>query len=253
MAARDAHSCSCSRTRLIHFSDPHRPGVLVAQEVNIILQPLAWIELSQALLDQRGWPPRSPRSRSRSLVSSRIASDGLACSGATVAAGIALVTRPNIGEHIFVMGRHAALEQLAHPALRADLGRGGDEQFHVGIGRNHRADVAAVEDRAAGLRGKFAAAARAARPDRRIGRNRSTRSATPARCAAPVVGRVEARARRTARNASNSLAGIAAPAPQIERDRAVKQAGIHVRQAEMRRRARAQSSPCRSRRARRRR
>ena len=37
-----------------------------------------------------------------------------------------------------------------------------------------------------------------------------------------------------ARAASNSLSGIAAPSPQVQRDRAVEQAGVHVRQAEMR-------------------
>ena len=47
-----------------------------------------------------------------------------------------------------------APSSFGEAALGADFGRGGDEQLDVGVGRDHRADVAAVEHRAALLRGE---------------------------------------------------------------------------------------------------
>ena len=52
------------------------------------------------------------------------------------------------------MRGHSALRELLEAPLGANLRRSGNEQLHVGVGRDHRADVAAVEHGAAGLRAK---------------------------------------------------------------------------------------------------
>ena len=142
---------------------------------------------------------------------------------------IAVIARADVGEHVLVMRGHSALEQLAHAALRADFGRGGDEQLHLGVGGDDRADVAPVEDRSAGLAGELPLAFEQCRADRRIGRDR--RGDARHRFAAQfLVGGVDAQ--HVARPQSLELvAGIAAPAPQVERHRAVEQPGVHVRQA----------------------
>ena len=122
-----------------------------------------------------------------------------------LAVGIALVARADVGQHIFVMRRHAAREQLAHAPLGADLRRGGDEQLHVGIGRDDRADVAAVEHRSARLAGEILLPLEQRRANRRISRHRR---GDPRHRLAPqfrVVG-VEPSSWQ-ARSASNSLDG----------------------------------------------
>src|SRR5262249_2948254 len=61
------------------------------------------------------------------------------------AALVALVAPPDIGEHLSFADRAAILDELEVTAPRALLGRGNDEQLHVGIGADDGADIATVE------------------------------------------------------------------------------------------------------------
>ena len=92
-------------------------------------------------------------STSSSLVSSKSAS-GACCSGATSRVE-SRSSRARMSASTSSSGRvMPAPELLLQPPLRANLRRGGDEQLRVGIGRDHRPDVAAVEHRSAGCRAK---------------------------------------------------------------------------------------------------
>ena len=68
------------------------------------------------------------------------------------AAGVPLVAGLDVGEDVGEVDVEAARLQLGEPALGANLRARGDEQFHLRLGRNHRADVAAIENGAAILR-----------------------------------------------------------------------------------------------------
>ena len=65
------------------------------------------------------------------------------------AVAIALVAGADVGEDVVEMDVEAHAPQFVEAAAGAHLGAGGDEQFRVGLGRDHGADVAAVEDGAA--------------------------------------------------------------------------------------------------------
>ena len=54
----------------------------------------------------------------------------------------------DVGQDVRLVGGLAASAQLQRATLRADLRRRNDENLHVGVGADHRADVAAVEHRA---------------------------------------------------------------------------------------------------------
>src|SRR6476619_4322043 len=58
---------------------------------------------------------------------------------------VTLVASADIVEDFGLGNRASGLRALTESATCALLGSGGDEQLHVGIGANHRADVAAVE------------------------------------------------------------------------------------------------------------
>src|SRR6516225_5264973 len=58
---------------------------------------------------------------------------------------IALVAPQQLGQDLALFGVLAAPTQLENAALGADLWRRHDEEFHVGAGGDHGADVAAVE------------------------------------------------------------------------------------------------------------
>ncbi len=144
---------------------------------------------------------------------------------------VALVTRVNIGQHLFEMGIQPALLELLQPAPGAHFRRRGYEQFHLGTGRNYRSDVAAIEHRAAGLRGEVLLPLEQLRAHAWIGGDRrgDARHRLAAELGIAVVGaEIVARAK-----GFELVARIAAPTPQIERDLPVEQAGVHVRKAEM--------------------
>ena len=144
---------------------------------------------------------------------------------------VASVTFFYLGIEGFEINPLAAGDELFVAPLGAGARIGDDEELDVGIGRDVGADVAAVEHGAAGLPGEGALALQKRRPDRRIGGN-ARRDLRYRLAPQFLIGRVEpqvaARAQRL-----ELVRRVAAPAPQVERDRAVKQAGVHVRQSEM--------------------
>ena len=86
-------------------------------------------------------------SMSRSVVSSTWASSA-ALSRAVARLRIALVPAQDVGEHLRLVDIGAGRAQLGGAPARPRLGGGGDEDLHLGIGKDDRADVAAVEHRA---------------------------------------------------------------------------------------------------------
>ena len=56
-----------------------------------------------------------------------------------------IVATADVGEHFVVVdGAHAPVDVLAHAAMRALLGRRGEEHLDRGLGKHHCADVAAL-------------------------------------------------------------------------------------------------------------
>ena len=61
------------------------------------------------------------------------------------AALVPLVAAADVGEDRRLVGRLALAAHLQHPSPRPHLGRRGHVDLHVGLGADHRPDVAAVE------------------------------------------------------------------------------------------------------------
>ena len=136
----------------------------------------------------------------------------------------------------------ARLELVAAPP-GADLGIGGDEELHVRFGRDHGADVAAVENSAARLRGEAALALKQRLADQRI--SRDARGDPADRLALQIgVGEVDLGKIGRARGGEFAL-GIAAELEQVEGGGAVEQAGVHMGQAEMLSERAGDRCPCR--------
>jgi len=130
------------------------------------------------------------------------------------------------------MPGHPSLKQLAHPPLRPHFGGGRHEQLKPRAWRNHRPDVAAVEDGAAGLPREIALPLQQRRAHRRIGRNRR---GDPRHGLAPQLLVRGIDAQHVGRPKRFEFARrVPAPSPQVERDGAIEQPGVHVRQAEVR-------------------
>ena len=62
---------------------------------------------------------------------------------------VPLVAGTNIEEHVVIVTRHAALEKLAHSALRPDFRARGNEQLGIGVRSDDCPDIAPVQDRSA--------------------------------------------------------------------------------------------------------
>src|SRR5207244_5621834 len=60
-------------------------------------------------------------------------------------ARVALVPPPDIGQDVDLIDALAGVLELGRAATRPHLGAGGDKDFHVGIGKDHRSNVAAIE------------------------------------------------------------------------------------------------------------
>ena len=61
---------------------------------------------------------------------------------------VALVPAQDVGQDVGLRYRSAGGAEFERPAAGPHLRRRSDEDFHIGIGENHRSDVAAVEHRA---------------------------------------------------------------------------------------------------------
>ena len=114
------------------------------------------------------------------------------------------------------------------PPLRADGGGGADEQLGIGRRRDDRADIAPVEDRAAGPRGKIALALDQRGPHRRVGRDDRGRGprlfGSQRRIGQQRIGKAASRQRIT------GIGRIAAFLRHARAHRPVKQARIEIGQ-----------------------
>ena len=121
---------------------------------------------------------------------------------------------------------------LAKAPVSPRVERGGDEQLHIRIGADHRADIAPVEHCAAGLLREGPLAFEQRRAHLRVDRDTTGKPpdclAAQFRVGQQTVGEVR-------RSKSIRLAvGVASCELHLPPDRAVEQAGIEMRQAEMR-------------------
>ena len=91
---------------------------------------------------------------SSALVSSRWAS-GACISGAAARERSRSSRRDDVGQDVGLVDALAPPAQFQGAAAGAHLGRGGDEDLHLGVGADHGADVAAVEHGAGRRRGKL--------------------------------------------------------------------------------------------------
>ena len=128
------------------------------------------------------------------------------------------------------MAGAAEADELVVAAAGADLGAGGDEQFGLGLGRDDRADVAAVEHGAARLAREIALALEQSGADARIGRD--ARGDAADRLALQFgIGEIDLAEVAGAHGRELALR-VAAPAQQVKGDRAVEQAGVEMREVE---------------------
>src|SRR5271154_679161 len=150
------------------------------------------------------------------------------------APGVAGVAADDVGQNRLVVGLFAAPDQFERAALRPRRRAGGDEDLHVCFRTDDRADVPAVEDRAA-----WPGCERALRLDERRAnaghRRNDGRSLAHLACAQRrIVEIAEAQSPRS-RNRRGFVVKVAVVSDEGGRDRAVKQPGIEMRQPVMRR------------------
>ena len=140
---------------------------------------------------------------------------------------------PHLGRHLRQIGRDAACPQLQPAAPAARLGAGGDEQLHRRVRERSpcrcRARPAPRRGPRPKPRWKSSSAARTAGIDGHRGRRRVRRR--PAQVGARQIRRRQRPRRRRGRGRIGRIAARIQHAPA---DRAVQQAGVEMRQAEMR-------------------
>ena len=134
---------------------------------------------------------RNAASISKWVVSSKCAS-GAGFSGAVVRPMSRSSRALDVGQHLRLLDRARRGPQFQRAAARPHLGRCGDEDFHVGVGEDDRADVAAVEHGAGRRRGELALECQQRRPHLR---DRGDHARPPRRPRGP-----SARPRRTGRD-----------------------------------------------------
>src|SRR5205085_1391907 len=125
----------------------------------------------------------------------------------------------DIGEHIIVMSDDAAAFELLEPTLRPDLCGGGDEKLRIGIGCNHGAGVAAVEDGSSWLAGELLLTLEQRGADRGISRDHRRYLGHGLAAQLGVLGIEPLLMAGT--QCLELVARVAAPSPQAQRDRAI--------------------------------
>ena len=172
-----------------------------------------------------------------SAVVSSVRASAAGTSGATVAGAVALVAALDVGKDRGLVGRLTGSAQFERAATRALFRRRGDEDLHVRVRADHRADVAPVEHRAGRHGGKLAlegeqrgAHLRNRRHDRGGLADCVTLQRVLVECApdrAPCAAAMACALSSSGRPASMQRLG----------DRAIEQPGVEMAQAEMRREA----------------
>ena len=180
-----------------------------------------------------------------SAVVSRTTASGAGRSGAAArAASWASRARISASTPASVDGHAASLQ--FQPAAAGALGQaGGDEQLRRRVGKDHRADVAAVQHRAAAAPKPRWNASRAAR---HAGMAATAAAAASACGPRRSVRRMSVGGTSAARRLRHRrIGGVAAGIQHAAADRAIQQAGIEIGQVRARRRAGAPACPCRPR------
>ena len=167
-----------------------------------------WISLRDAPTGRApprrcGGPHRRPASIVISVVSSKTASRRRT-RGAAARPLSRSSRRADVLQHVVVGDGLALGGQLAPAALGAHLGAGGDEQLGRRVRGDHRADVAPVEHRAAGLGGEGALEVEQRRAHRRMDRHPAGRLAGRRR----AQGRVGQARRASQRRAAAAAGGV---------------------------------------------
>src|SRR5579885_2377722 len=151
------------------------------------------------------------------------------CVPTPTVARVAFLDVPQDG---FVYSRRAVFPQLFGPPPGAFLAAGGDEQLHVGVGADHRADVAAVEHRALRLPGEASLEGEQGGSFLQNGGDHRGGAADRLVAQARIVEqrRVEAARRR---RGGFGIGRIAAGGEHAQRRGAVEPPGIEMGQAEL--------------------
>ena len=148
-----------------------------------------------------------------------------------VAAHVAGVARLDVRDQAVQVGMAAMIERVLLAPLGADVDAGGDEDLGFGIGRDDGRDIAAIQDRAAGLGREFALSIDEglthALMDRDAGGERTDGLAAQSRIVQHGV--VEIAGSESVR----FMIGITAPLQDGEPDSAIEQAGVKDGQAIM--------------------
>src|SRR5690606_19928217 len=148
------------------------------------------------------------------------------------AGAVAFVAAAQVGLDRLERVAFPARLQLLPAALRTGLHAGGDKQLHIGLGRDHGADIAPVEHGPAGLKREAALAL-----VQRLAHGRVDRDAArqpPCRFAAQLwIGQQPVRKGRRGERVAG-IVGVAAVEEHLASDGAIEQPGVEVRQAVMR-------------------
>ena len=143
------------------------------------------------------------------------------------ALGVALVAAQDVGQHVLFANRLAALTHFPHAPGRPHLRGRGDEDLHLGAGRDHGPDIAAIEHRPRRPGRELALVGQQRLAHRRNGRNDGRRLADGVALERRLIERLGIERPRGRRGADR----IVEPAARIEQrlgDGAVEQTGIEM-------------------------
>ena len=155
--------------------------------------------------------------------------------GGGIPARVPLVTAANVLQHVSEGDVLPPCGQLLPAALGADLGRGGDIELGDGVRGDDRADIATVQNGAAGLTGEVLLQLQKRGAHARIAGDPAGRLARMTLGQARIVRQAGEVQRQGRRLGCSRVAQIPPRVQHRQTHRAIQQAGVQMRQAIVRR------------------